>query len=68
MEADNEKDIERMRAREREREREKNEKTEGNICFCKRFFSSLGARATSGKNAAILNLGNKPIKMNWTLS
>ena len=48
-----------IRKRERVRERGRGREREG--CFCKRISSALE------KFATIVNPGNKPTKVNWTL-
>ena len=70
-----ERKIKRQKEKERERERKRNRNRKRGIgreregCFCKRlFFLLLAPGSPQGKNAVILNLGNKPTQVNWSLS
>ena len=76
-EGDREKETERRR-KEKEKKKEKETeigsfrkglKFEIGSCFCKRrFFLFLAPGSPQEKFATILKPGNKPIKVNWTLS
>ena len=59
------KGVKRERKRKRERERGKKERERTG---CKRRFFLLAPGSPPEKFAAIPNLGNKPTKVNWTLS
>jgi hypothetical protein len=59
----------RGRERERERKKERERERERKGCYCKRLFLLLLAPGSPPeKFAASVNLGNKPTKVNCTLS